>query len=530
MKSIYKTLFKHSTIYAIGQVLTRAASIIMIPVYTKNLDQEQFASISLMDFAGGVGAIFLGVAMAEAVTRYHFEVDEDDEIGKDRVWWTGMTYVLIMSTIVLTPAWFFREHLGEFIFDGKLPTELANKYLAIWLPALWFAIVSRLLQSYLRVLRWSVTYVLVSFGHLVLSLTLMLTFIIGMGWGVEGVLWANVWANSVQMIVLLGIFLWHRGWFRFSLPILGQLGRFGSPLVVTSVLSMLMHQADIFILRKFFDLGPIGVYSLAYLMAQGINTLVMVPFQSIWNVAIYEIDRGQDSEAVFCKVYEYFCYLTLMIMFGLSLFIRPILLILSKEGFMGAADIFPVVCLGYLFFTMANFFNVPAFLKKRSDRLVPAAVVGAVGNVSLNYALIPVMGPIGAAWASVVTFIAFSFVGLVICRRIQVIRYPIARVFAVICGVVAAFVAFKLFQDWLLAEGHSEWWSHLAAALLLITALTVFLWRLSATLPGGLIAAIQSFRQRRAPANDGPPSLDGGTASAPESPRGSDELVVEEAE
>jgi O-antigen/teichoic acid export membrane protein len=108
-----------------------------------------------------------------------------------------------------------------------------------------------------------------------------------------------------------------------------------------------------------------------------------------------------------------------------------------SPSFASAADLVPVICLAYFFYSLHTHFSVPVLVSKRTRLLLPASVAGALVNVAANIVLIPALGLAGAAWASVATFVVFSFVGLTVYRRLDRIEYPFARCGLVLIGVMA---------------------------------------------------------------------------------------------
>src|SRR4029079_3307237 len=108
-----------------------------------------------------------------------------------------------------------------------------------------------------------------------------------------------------------------------------------------------MHQADRYLLRLLLDLEKVGVYSFAYAIGQGINTMILVPFSTIFSVVIYEIDQQKDRERAFARLFEYFVYGLTLILFGVSLFVKPMLALLVPADYVGAGTLVPVVCLAF---------------------------------------------------------------------------------------------------------------------------------------------------------------------------------------
>ena len=110
MKPI-RDILKHSGIYAVGQILGRLASLLLLPLYTRCLTPADYGCVAILDLTAGLLAVFLGAGMASAVTRFHFDTDKEDE--RRRVWWTGLSYLAMASAVLIGPMWLARGWLAD---------------------------------------------------------------------------------------------------------------------------------------------------------------------------------------------------------------------------------------------------------------------------------------------------------------------------------------------------------------------------------------------------------------------------------
>jgi O-antigen/teichoic acid export membrane protein len=414
----YRDLLRHSSVYAVGQLLGRLASLVLLPIYTRYLSPADYASIAILDVTTGVLAVLIGSGFSAALTRYHF--DDDREEYRRGLWWTGVAFVTATATVILLPAWFFRNTIANLL----LGPEVQNRalYLEIALPQLWTGTIGQIPETHLRTRKHSTVYVVLNLGRLLLNVTLNLVFLIRLGMGVTGILLGNLITSIVYTGVQIALFSITVGAPRFNRSLVAPLWEYGRPLIATALLATFLHNGDRYILRLFVDMKAIGLYSVAYMAGQGINTMLLVPFTAIWNVAIYEIAAGTNPESTFAAVFHYFFRFLILAMFGASLMAGPLLGILAGPDYQPAADLVPIVCLAYVFFSLHEHFRVPVLLAKRTSLLLPVFGFATLLNIGANLALIPFCGIAGAAWASVITFAGFSFFGL--SRYRATARYP----------------------------------------------------------------------------------------------------------
>ncbi|MCA9063278.1 MAG: oligosaccharide flippase family protein [Planctomycetaceae bacterium] len=434
-----RDLLKHSSVYALGQILTRIASILLLPLYTYCLSPADYGVTAILDLTAVILSMMIGGGMSPAVTRYHF--DEDDERHHDRVWWTGLTYITVASAAVLAPMWIIRQTLsdltlGHEISDGPWFYTLTFLLILIQSPG-------HLLETYLRVQKWSGMFVGVSFARLLINVGLNVWFLVGLKLGVGGLLIGNLTATVLHTAVLLAIFVRHRGRFCLNRSLAGHMFRFSVPMIVTTLLATIMHEADRYILRAWSNLEQVGVYALAHKIGFAVYTLCLMSYSSIWHVAIYDIERLPDAQKIYAKVFTWFVGGLGVIMLGAALTVHPVLPLLTPEAYGPAIDLIAVILLGFFFFGMVLNFEVPSLLSKRTDLLLPGAIAGAAVNVGANLFLIPRIGAWGAAWAGVVTYIVFAGLVLATSRSVMKIPYQWGRCLLVTLGISVTYVAVR---------------------------------------------------------------------------------------
>ena len=317
-------------------------------------------------------------------------------------------------------------------------------YLAIALPTLWLGSMTAVAEAYFRSQKASTFLVSVGLAKLLANIGLNIYFVVVLELGLTGVLWGNFLSGIVGG-VWLTVALWRKlGGPQVDRTLVPGYWRFGWPLVVYGLLAAVMHEADRFLLRVFVDLHDVGLYSVGYQIGQGVNTLIIVPFTTIWSVMVYEIAKESDAFSTYARVFKYFVYGLSLIMLAAAMFAAPILSVIAPSTYLGAADIVPIICLGYLFFSLHEHFKIPTLLNNRTISLLPVISLAAVLNVFINLALIPRFHAFGAAWATVATFAVFSFAGLKKYRQISKIPYDFARCGAAVVGVIVTYGVFRL--------------------------------------------------------------------------------------
>lgn len=480
--SSVRDILKHSSVYAVGQILSRVASVLLLPLYTRCLSPADYGCVAILDLTAGILAILIGAGMAQAVVRFHFDTDGD--AGRSRVWWTGLAWVLTAATCLVGPMMAGRQLLA----DVTLGTEVADggSFYLLAAATLWLNTIGELLQAYLRVRKWSGLFVCCSVLRLLMNIGLNIWMLVGLQWGVTGLLTGNLIAAGINTVVLAVIFSLTMPFHGLCARMLKRLLAFGSPLIIHAFLSLMMHEVDRYLLRMYGSLEQVGVYSLAYRIGQAVNMLCLVPFASIWNVVMYEIAEQPESRRTYAMVFRHYVNALLVVVLAASLGGAVMLPVLAPGNYGDAADLIPVILLAFVFFSMHSQFCVPALLANRTAALIPASSAGVCVNLVANAVLIPQWGAVGAAWSSVLTYAAFSFGGLMMYRRIDRYPYPFGRLCVSACLIGVTYVAVRF--GVLPLAGN-------IAVQLLIVAVAVCLWGL--VLCGPVILPVLEMLERR---------------------------------
>ena len=436
-------MLKHSGVYALGALLQRITSIIFLPIYTRYLTPADYGVIALIDLAFSLMAILIGSGIVTAVGRFHFDTEDEDQ--RSRIWMTGFLMLLVASTVAIIPCFIYREAianlvLGEEITDGAL-------YFAIVLPTLWFVLVGQVPSGNLVREKRSVTFLILSLLQLALNSVLNIVFLIPMGMGVTGVLLGNFIANALFDVIRTILLLRRRGGCGIDPELMRPLLAFGLPLMITAILTLIIHQADRIFLRTFTNMHEAGIYSLAYAIAQGMNTLLLMPFLMIWRVKAFELADKDGTEAIYAAGFRWFLGLSMLIMFALALFARPIVHILTGPDFHSSADLIPLICLGYWFYSAATFFDLSMLLEKQTKATLPASVTAATINLASNAILVPMYGAMGAAISTLITFIALASVACLVGQRVRPIRFPVLAIVRILLLVLGAWIFWRCFLD-----------------------------------------------------------------------------------
>ncbi|GAB6265207.1 MAG: hypothetical protein STSR0001_06520 [Methanothrix sp.] len=160
----------------------------------------------------------------------------------------------------------------------------------------------------------------------------------------------------------------------------------------------------------FLGSDQVGIYSASYTLGYLIY-FIYSPISSIFLPTITQLyDRNQkDKLIVYLKcILKIYLFLAIPSLFGLTVFAKPILLILTTNEISEGYLLVPIIAIGSLLFSIGIFFSDILILFKKTKITSYIFGTAAIINLILNFILIPMIGILGAAIATVLTFFILS--------------------------------------------------------------------------------------------------------------------------
>lgn len=431
---------KHTLVYGTGVVLGKIASFIMLPVYTHYLTTADYGVLELLGTTIDVIGMIAGVGLAGAVFKFYSEFADPEE--KRQVISTTQIGSTILALLTTLAGIAFAGPLTRLVFRGDGNPD----YFRIFFLIYFFQAAGGTGLLLLRIQERSVLFVAFNFAKLILSLGFNIWFVVVRKMGLEGVMLSSIIVAALSALVMMAYTFRHVG-LRFSFAKMRRMSQFGAPLVAVSVGSFILTFADRYFLNYYRGTGDVGVYSLAYKFTFVLSTLMLVPFQQIWEPRRYEIARGPDAQEIFGRM---FFYSNLLLVGGAALMvatIHDVLRILVAPAYVAAYAVVPVILIATILQQWATYCNIGLFLRERTNLLAWASVYAVVCNVVLNVLLIPRWGMMGAAWATVGAYVVrFAFV-YAFSQAQYHITYPWLRSAGLVAVFLAAYVVRALVAD-----------------------------------------------------------------------------------
>lgn len=410
-KGYEKKLVKNTMVFAIGNFSTRVLIFLLVPLYTRTLSTEEYGVIDLIFSSVSLMLPIFSLNIHEAVLRYSLESGSNPE----EIFSIGLTTILIGLLPVTIASYFITKFLN-----------IGSYYLALVLTYAVTAL-KQLLMYYSRGKQKVKLIVVVSIADTLLLLALNIFFLYIMKLGLRGYYISLL----ISSLISIGIFYKFlsinigKAFCLFKKMRLKEMLKYSIPMIPNSISWWLSNASDKYFMNTFRGIGETGVYSIAYKVPSLLNTVTKI-FMDAWQISSAE-EYEQNNEGSFSEVYRLYFGTSILICAVLTLFTKPISIIMFSPAFQDAAHYVPILLVAFLFNGLASFYGSIYTASKMTNMLMISTGSGAILSIILYFVLIPAMGGLGASISTLVCYIVVFVIRQTHSKRIVKIEYSIYK-------------------------------------------------------------------------------------------------------
>ncbi|MFH2057168.1 MAG: oligosaccharide flippase family protein [bacterium] len=456
-------------IYAVGQALNYGIGFFLLPLYSRLMPAEQYGILEIINRTIEITAILLLTQFAVAFIRFYR--DKPDVEHRRLVTSTCIYLVAGVSLVMGGAMALAREQLSLLLFQSDGYSAYfglaAIKYvtgMAYIIPLVYF-----------QAREEPGKYIVISAASFGGQLGLNILLLYLKDDKVAAVLMASIIAHSVFLLTV-GTWVFLRSARRFSMKIAKQLISFSWSFTFLGVYAFIFTNGDRYFLNEFCGKTATGLYAFGYKLAMVLYAFVYAPIIRAWNAKMVDVMRRPDGEARLARLASYALLLYSFVGLSMAIYSREIIGILMDPRYFDSYRIVPVVLLAYAFAGMAVFFDTSLYISKHTYLKIWNFITTA-GCLILYYLLIPRYCGIGAAWATVGTYILVAVAAWIYAQCTLPVSYEFKKMAMILMPAIAMYALNVELED-----RFAEEWSLIAllaakAGLVLFYVGTMFLLR-----------------------------------------------------
>lgn len=379
--------------------------------------------------------IFFNVALAYGMETAFFKF-YNSEKDKDLVLSTSTISILYSTFILLIPAFIFRSFLAK---SSGINIDYVTY--SIWILILDSLVIIPFAR--LRASQKPVSYAIIKILNVVINLGCNIFFLIylpklakSMPNGYFGTVFfddfqigyifvSNIVASLVTFILLLPYYLkmkWH-----FDFHLWKKMMIYGLPILVAGIAFAINEQFDKILLTKLLPKGiadnEVGVYSACYKLG-----LFMVLFRTAYTLGIepffFSHSTSKNAPQTYATITKYFVIIGSILLLSVIVFADTLKhLMIRDSSYWVAMKVVPLIILANFF--LGIYTNLSVWYKLINKTYIGAciSIVGAIVTLILNFLLIPIIGYMGSAIATIAAYATMMFISYYLGNKYYPIPY-----------------------------------------------------------------------------------------------------------
>lgn len=434
----YQKLASNTIVLAIGQFGSKLLVYVMLKFYTSMLGTDGFGDVNIIINASALLISVVTLSISEGVLRYGLDRSNN---GK-HVFSIGINVALV----------------GLVIFAAFVPLVGLIEFLSgyEWLIFMYVCTgsIKGICSIYVRarghVKLYAVDGMLTTVTNILFNLLLLGVFDMGVLGYVLSVSLADL-CSIVFLSVKSKLYKKYRPLGNDKL-LRSAMIRYSIPLMPTTIMWWIINVSDTFMVRAIHGSDANGIYSFAYKFPN-LASIVVGIFLQAWHMSAITERNSRKISDFYTKVFGFMQTVMFIAVAGIMLVLRPIIMpFFGSEGFESAYFYVPCLLGAVLFQCSSNFMGSIYEASNKTTHSFISSVIGAVMNIVLNFLLLKPMGIIGAAIATLVSYIVVFAYRVIDTRKLLYMeinyRKTFLNLFLLVCMAVSVmFIEYGLWHN-----------------------------------------------------------------------------------
>lgn len=438
-----KKVGKDTVIYGLGSAISKLLGFILIPIYISHIPISAFGNLTIFEITIQFLSVLFTFGIYNAHQRFFYSEKNAGTYGV--FLFNNYFGNLFLILLCIAPLLLFPGLFSGFLFGDASQSRNIQIALLI-IPA--DVLFNLILQIY-QFERKPYLFLLSSVLKLLISLLLTIYMVVYLSMGIEGILWARLIGSIIIVTVLTIIIVIPRAKLKMDFSVLINSIRFGLPMIISSIGSMIFLLSDRYMLNILSTEAEVGKYSFGLKIANFINLIFIQTIGLSYLPSAIDIEDFTKNIRYYRKMLTYYCFVIGFIILGFLFFYQEALSFIGTENeYWEGMKVVPFICLSFMIMGMNYFVGIGLFLTKKTNfYLIPAFVAAAI-NIALNIKLIPAYGMFGACFSLVFAQIIYMGILSYLSGKQIKISYEWGKILTIFfisisLFVISTFINFK---------------------------------------------------------------------------------------
>lgn len=431
-----KKLAGQTVVYGLSTMLGRFLNYLLVIVHTAALGPELYGNLTYFYSNTAILLVVLTFGMETGFFRFASKKEEN----YNSVLSTSLFTVLITSSIFILISIFLKDRwLGYFKVDSY-------RFVMYFILIISFDVISAIPFAKLRIDERPIKFmfikligigfnIFINLFYLVLCRKLyeagsesILARIYNPEYALDYILIANLVGSGVTLLILLPEILKVKLQIDFSL--LKRIFKYSFPILIIGLAGQLNDQIDKLLIPELINdpnpMAQLGIYAANFKLS-----ILMVLFIQMFRYAaepfFFKNSGNSDAKNLYADVMNYFVIFGLIIFLGVVFYIDILKYFIAPE-YWGGLKVVPILLVAKLLFGILFSLSIWYKVTDKTKYGILIAGIGASITVTLNIILIPTIGYVGSAYASLISYATMLGVSYYLSTKHYYIKYDFKKI------------------------------------------------------------------------------------------------------
>jgi O-antigen/teichoic acid export membrane protein len=426
-----KKLASQTAIYGLSSVVGRFLNYLLVPLYTRYFLPAEYGVVTELY----AYVAFLVVMLTYGMETAFFRFSKKEETTK--VYSTTLISLLISSVVFVGLIFLNSSAISQWLGYANHPEYIQFFALIIGMDA-----VASISFAKLREQDKAIRFAFIRIINIMVNIGLNLYFIVYQEYGIAYIFIANLLASATTLIMLFPQMI-SSSWV-FDKKLWKKMMIYALPLLIAGLAGMTNETIDRILLKHLLPntdmaASELGLYGAFYKLS-----IIMILFIQTFRFAaepfFFAQEKEGNSRKIYADVMKYFTIIMAFIFLGVTIFYDVIKRFLGSEyhderGFL----VVSILLLANLF--LGIYYNLSIWFKLTEKTKYGAylSIFGAIITLSLNFILIPVLGFVGCALATLVCYFSMTAASYYLGKRHFSVPYQVKRIALYLFGMLCIY-------------------------------------------------------------------------------------------
>jgi O-antigen/teichoic acid export membrane protein len=432
-------LLHQSGFYMLGQILQKAVSFLLLPVWTIYLSPSDYGIMGTLAAYSIILSILLMFGISGAVTRHYFDFREDHEAQRRYVS-SNFVFIAVVPGSILAALIFFGTPLWTAVTASPIASNAIpfRPFVVLMLFTVYGGLLYSLPYSLYQAQQKAHKCVSLDLCSFVISVGLSLFLVVGLKKGVYGMMLGSCIASVLTALFASGLLL--RQWFvpRLEWRYIQRSLVFGLPIVPHLLSQWALAMVSRVMLQRMVPMDDVGRYTLGYNLGM-LMLMIVTSINQAYQPYYFNLmtSSANPQPRILRIILFYLAGMGFIALVG-SVFAGELVALMTPARYHASAQYVPPVVVGYFMVGLYYIVSSPIFFHKKTHLLPIITGISAVMNIILNYLLIPRFGAIASAWNTFVCYAFMLVLYYVVAQKMSPFPYPLWRTLLLLAFLIGA--------------------------------------------------------------------------------------------